>query len=70
MMEAVDLTRKEVEDLPEYQAKLPAVRTVGMRWKRRLRGAGWVMGEYIRDPRRNARIVGVTWKYILVRDQE
>ena len=74
----VQLTRRELEKLPEYSCSLPTGTTIGKRWKRNVnpecRGAAgmaidrgvWWLGEYApdTDPDR----VRIIWRPVILLD--
>jgi len=58
----------EFDALPEYSTTLPTGTTIGKKWKRHilsgLNQGEWWLGEYVEDPNKDAKFVGITWKKI------
>ena len=61
------MSRKELEALPEYSRSLPTSTTIGKKWRRRVPGNGWLLGEYAVDPWPG--MVAVHWSEIIVGEE-
>jgi hypothetical protein len=65
----VGLTKKELDDLPEYSLSIPTGVFLGKKWKRNVNvgtkdGPLWVMGEYTEHP--NPELCGIVFKTVVI----
>lgn len=70
MRRVVRLTQQEFDELLDYSCSIPTGTIIGKKWKRRNdyhdESKGWMMGEYIQDPKGREDMVGIEWSDIIL----
>jgi hypothetical protein len=77
-IEEVQMTKDELSSLPEYSCTLPAMTTIGNKWKRNTTfdsvsyspDGPWVLGEYVAASKNSLNKVAIFWRKIVLIENE